>query len=30
MWAKNVFDEWQIFHGFSIEKLIVDFFENES
>jgi hypothetical protein len=30
LWAKNVFDEWQVFHAFSIEKLIINFFENES
>ncbi len=29
LWARNVFDEWWVFHGFSIEKLIIDLFENE-
>jgi hypothetical protein len=29
LWARNVFDEWWVFHGFNIEKLIIDIFEDE-
>ncbi len=24
-----MFDEWRVFHGFNIEKLITNFFEDE-
>ncbi len=29
LWARNVFDEWWVFRGFNIEKLIIDIFEDE-
>ncbi len=29
-WAKNAFNEWRIFCGFSTKKFIIDIFEDES
>jgi hypothetical protein len=29
MWTRNVFDEWWVFNGFNIKKLIVDLFQDE-
>ncbi len=29
LWAKNTFDEWQVFQGFDMQKLITNIFENE-